>query len=111
MIFFVGDMYITDQARTKGHTAGLLCGAWSPTNRDEFLTTAADGTARLWDFYSSGKTHKSIIKCRAQNGLKTSPTSCCYSRDGRVIGCGCADGSLQLWDLRRSVVAPVSMVR
>lgn len=104
-------MYISDQARTKGHTAGLLAGAWSPTSREEFLTTSGDGTARLWDFYEGGKTHKSIIKCRAQNGLKTAPTACCYSRDGKVIQLGCADGSLQLWDLRKSSVAPASMVR
>lgn len=104
-------MYITDQARTKGHTAGLLSGAWSPISREEFLTTSGDGTARTWDFYAGGKTHTAIIKCRAQNGLKTAPTTCCYSRDGRVIACGCADGSIQLWDLRKSTVAPVSMVR
>ncbi|KAK9732393.1 hypothetical protein QE152_g12847 [Popillia japonica] len=24
-----GDMYISDQAKTKGHTTGLLAGAWS----------------------------------------------------------------------------------
>lgn len=104
-------MYISDQARTKGHTAGLLSGAWNPTSREEFLTTSGDGTARTWDFYEGGKGHKFLIKCRARNGLKTPPTACCYSRDSRMIGCGCADGSIQLWDPRKSSVAPVSMIR
>lgn len=74
-----GDMYINDQARTKGHTAGLMSGAWNPSQRDEFLTTSGDGTARVWSF-SYVKGHKTIVKFRAQNGLKTSPTSCTYSR-------------------------------
>ncbi|KAH0810152.1 gastrulation defective protein 1 homolog [Tenebrio molitor] len=106
-----GDMYITDQAKTKGHTAGLLAGCWSPTVKEEFLTTSADGTVRTWDFYEGGKGHKSIIKCRAQNGLKVSPTAVTYGRDGKVIACGCADGSLQLWDFRKSSVAPASQIR
>ncbi|EFA12723.1 gastrulation defective protein 1 homolog [Tribolium castaneum] len=106
-----GDMYITDQAQTKGHTAGLLAGCWNPLIKEEFLTTSADGTVRTWDFYEGGKNHKSIIKCRAQNGLKVSPTAVTYGRDGKVIACGCADGSLQLWDFRKSSVAPASQLR
>ncbi|KAF5307844.1 hypothetical protein FQR65_LT18316 [Abscondita terminalis] len=105
-----GDMYITDQAQTKGHTAGLLAGTWNPMVREEFVTTAADGTARIWNV-SNSKNHASIIKFRAQNGLKTSATACTYSRDGRVLACGCSDGSIQLWDLRKSVVAPIALNR
>lgn len=104
-------MYISDQARTKGHTAVLMSGAWSPVTREEFLTTSADGTARLWDLHNGGKNHKSLVKCRAQNGLKTTPTACCYHRDGRIFACGCGDGSLQIWDLRKSSVAPASLLR
>ncbi|CAG9840345.1 unnamed protein product [Diabrotica balteata] len=106
-----GDMYITDQARTKGHTAGLLAGLWNPVIKEEFLTTSADGTVRTWDFYEGGKQHKQIIKCRAQNGLKVSPTAVNYNREGKVIACGCADGSLQLWDFRKSSVAPAKQIR
>lgn len=106
-----GDMYITDQARTKGHTAGLLAGCWNPLVKEEFLTTSADGTVRTWDFYEGGKNHKQIIKCRAQNGLKVSPTCVNYNREGKVISCGCADGSLQLWDFRKSSVAPAMQIR
>lgn len=105
-----GDMYITDQAQTKGHTAGLMAGTWNPMIREEFVTTAADGTARIWNINNS-KNHASIIKFRAQNGLKASATACAYSRDGRVLACGCSDGSIQLWDLRKSVVAPTGLNR
>lgn len=110
-LIFLGDMYISDQACTKGHTAGLLCGAWNPTLREEFLTTSRDGTCRTWDFYESGRNHKFLIKCRARNGLKTAPTACCYGRDSHTIGCGCEDGSVQLWDPRKSSVAPVKVIR
>lgn len=106
-----GDMYITDQARTKGHTAGLLAGIWNPIVKEEFITTSADGTVRTWDFYESGRNHKQLIKCRAQNGLKVSPTAVNYNREGKVIACGCGDGSIQLWDFRKSSVAPASQIR
>ncbi|KAL3284771.1 hypothetical protein HHI36_018914 [Cryptolaemus montrouzieri] len=106
-----GDMYITDQAKTKGHTAGLFSGGWNPVVREEFMTSSADGTVRTWDFYNGGKSHKAIIKCRAQNGLKVTPTSITYNREGKVIGCGCADGSIQLWDFRKSSVAPATQLR
>lgn len=95
-----GDMYITDMARTKGHTGTLLAGSYNPQVKEEFLTTSADGTVRTWDFWREGKSHKQIIKCRAQNGLKTSPTAVCYNYEGKVIACGCSDGSIQLWDFR-----------
>ncbi|KAK9885825.1 hypothetical protein WA026_013696 [Henosepilachna vigintioctopunctata] len=106
-----GDMYITDQAKTKGHTSGLFGGGWNPITREEFMTSSSDGTVRTWDFYNGGKNHKAAIKCRAQNGLKVTPTSITYNREGKVIGCGCADGSIQLWDLRKSFVAPSIQLR
>ncbi|CAG9761773.1 unnamed protein product [Ceutorhynchus assimilis] len=106
-----GDMYITDMAQTKGHTAALLAGSFNPLAKEEFLTTSSDGTVRTWDFYSFGKQHKQIIKCRAQNGLKVSPTAVTYNKEGKVIACGCADGSIQLWDFRKSSVAPAKQLR
>lgn len=106
-----GDMYLSDQARTKGHTASLLSGTWSPTAREDFLTTSADGTARIWNVYDAGKQHRTLVKCRASNGLRAAANACTYSRCGRVIALGCEDGSLQLWDVRKSTVAPSILLR
>lgn len=106
-----GDMYLSDQARTKGHTASLLSGTWSPTAREDFLTTSADGTARIWTMYDAGKQHRTLVKCRASNGLRAAANACTYSRCGRVIALGCEDGSLQLWDVRKSTVAPSMLLR
>ncbi|CAH1401134.1 unnamed protein product [Nezara viridula] len=105
-----GDQYVTDMARTKGHIAPLTCGCWHPRTREEFLTSSEDSTCRIWDVKDQNK-HKGIIKCRAKNGLKTSPTTCSYSRDGNLIACGCLDGSMQMWDHRRMFVNTAYLVR
>lgn len=105
-----GDQYIADMARTKGHTAPLSSGCWHPRVREEFLTCAEDSTCRLWDI-EKPQHHKSIIKTRAQNGLKTVPTACAYNRDGKLIACACMDGSLQLWDHRKLFVNTAMLMR
>ena len=98
-----GDQYISDMARTKGHTSPLTDGCWHPRIREEFLTSSEDNTLRLWNVYKPTQ-HKSIIKCRSKNGLKTTPTTCAYNRDASIIACGCEDGSFQLWDTRKMFV-------
>lgn len=100
-----GDMYITDMARTKGHVASLNSGMWHPYTKEEYMTCSQDGTCRVWILYKP-KAHKSIIKLRSQNGTKTVPSSCAYSREGSVIACGCVDGSIQMWDSRKNFVNP-----
>ncbi|XP_015119929.1 gastrulation defective protein 1 homolog [Diachasma alloeum] len=105
-----GDQYITDMARTKGHTAGLNSGAWHPFVKEEYMTCSQDSTCRLWILYRP-KRHKELIKCRAQNGVKTIPTTCGYSREGTVVACGCIDGSIQMWDHRKNFVNPSLILR
>lgn len=100
-----GDQYITDMARTKGHTASLNSGCWHPFIKEEYLTCAQDSTCRMWILFKP-RGHHALIKCRAQNGVKTVPTTCAYSRDGTVVACGCVDGSIQMWDHRKSFVNP-----
>lgn len=105
-----GDQYISDMARTKGHTAPLTGGCWHPRIREQFLTSSEDSTLRLWHVHSASE-HKSIIKCRSKNGLKTTPTACTFNRDGTLIACVCQDGSFQLWDTRKMFVSPCKMIR
>jgi WD40 repeat protein len=38
-----------------------------------------------------------LIKTKNANGKRAIPTSCAYSRDGKMIAAGCDDGSLQIW--------------
>lgn len=105
-----GDQYITDMARTKGHTASLNSGCWHPFTKEEYLTCSQDSTCRIWILYRP-RGHKSLIKCRAQNGVKTIPTTCAYSREGAAVACGCIDGSIQMWDHRKNFVNPSLMLR
>lgn len=105
-----GDQYLADMARTKGHVAPLTCGSWHPKERQEFLTSSEDGTCRLWDVWRPHQ-HKSIIKVKAANGLKTAPTTCSYNLDGSVIACGCLDGSIQMWDHRKLFVNTSMLLR
>ncbi|XP_050456705.1 gastrulation defective protein 1 homolog [Cataglyphis hispanica] len=105
-----GDQYITDMARTKGHTASLNSGCWHPFTKEEYLTCSQDSTCRIWILYRP-RGHKNLIKCRAQNGVKTIPTTCAYSREGAAVACGCIDGSIQMWDRRKNFVNPSLMLR
>lgn len=105
-----GDQYITDMARTKGHTASLNSGCWHPFTKEEYMTCSQDSTCRIWNLYRP-RGHKSLIKCRAQNGVKTIPTTCAYSREGAAVACGCIDGSIQMWDHRKNFVNPSLVLR
>ncbi|XP_040053255.1 WD repeat-containing protein 70 isoform X1 [Gasterosteus aculeatus] len=97
-----GDQYIVDMAKTKGHTAMLNSGCWHPKMKEEFMTCSNDGTVRTWDL-TSEKKHKSVFKPRSFQGKKVVPTSCTYSRDGKLIAAGCQDGTIQIWDRNLSV--------
>jgi len=44
--------------------------------------------------------HKTLIKARDRRGGKVSLCSVTYSPHGEYIAAGCADGSIQIWDLR-----------
>ena len=98
-----GDMYLHDMAKTKGHVAGLTSGAWHPKDKSEFMTSARDGTCRLWRIEENGF-QTNVIKPRASNGLKALPTACGYSKDGLLVACACDDGSIQMWDHRKNFV-------
>lgn len=105
-----GDQYITDMSKTKGHIAQLTAGCWHPFRKDEFVTSAMDSTIRIWDAFNS-KQQRSLIKTRAQGGLKTIPTACTYNRDATLIAAGCNDGSIQTWDTRKMFVNTTHCLR
>ncbi|GCC20656.1 hypothetical protein chiPu_0019221 [Chiloscyllium punctatum] len=92
-----GDQYIVDQAKTKGHTAMLNSGVWHPKIKEEFVTCSNDGTVRTWDM-NNEKKHKNVFKPRSMQGKRVIPTTCVYSRDGKLIAAACQDGSIQIWD-------------
>lgn len=105
-----GDQYLTDMSKTNGHTAQLTAGCWHPFKKEEFLTSGADSTLRIWETLSYRKP-RHTIKTRATGGLRTIPTTCTYNRDGTLIVAGCLDGSIQMWDTRKVFVNPLRTIR
>ena len=106
-----GDQYVVDVRRNKGHIAALTSGLWHPKIKEEFVTASADGSLRIWLTDHRGKKAKEVVKCKSQQGLKATPTSCTFSRDGLLLCAGCQDGSVQMWDHRKSFVNVALMMR
>ncbi|KAI2800892.1 WD repeat-containing protein 70 [Blomia tropicalis] len=110
-----GDQYIADKNNTKGHMAMLNAGTWHPMERNVFATASNDSTARLWDITKvSGReirSHTTLIKPRSKTGFFTQPNSICFSSIGDLIALGCNDGSIQMWDTRRSYVNTTHLIR
>lgn len=106
-----GDPYVVDVRRNKGHVGGLTAGCWHPKIKDEFITAATDGSLRIWLIEDKGRKSKMAIKCKSSGGLKANPTCCTVSRDGLLVAAGCQDGSIQMWDHRKSFVNVSLMLR
>ena len=95
---------------TKGHIAMLNYGCWNQRDVSEFMTCSNDGTVRLWDLNKSHSTaissipnldQQKVIKVKAKNGLKATPTAITYSRDSKLILVAADNGSLVAWDHQR----------
>jgi hypothetical protein len=95
--FVRGDMYIRDMKNTKGHVSGLCGGQWHPTDRFTAMTCSEDGTVRIWDTWNI--LQKTVIKPSVQKPVRTSTTACRYNSDGKLIGAGLVDGSIQIWSV------------
>lgn len=103
--FVRGDMYVTDQTHTIGHTAAVTGVAWHPLERDIVLTVSNDGSARLWKL--SGKTQFSMLVCdkvfqpKNEKGKRTGVTCVAYHPGGREFVVGTSCGSIQIWNTAR----------
>eukprot|EP00195_Chlamydomonas_chlamydogama_P015841 CAMPEP_0202913062 /NCGR_PEP_ID=MMETSP1392-20130828/59433_1 /ASSEMBLY_ACC=CAM_ASM_000868 /TAXON_ID=225041 /ORGANISM="Chlamydomonas chlamydogama, Strain SAG 11-48b" /LENGTH=510 /DNA_ID=CAMNT_0049604183 /DNA_START=1 /DNA_END=1533 /DNA_ORIENTATION=+ len=95
--FVRGDMYIRDLKNTKGHISGLTAGQWHPTDRYTAMTSSEDGTLRVWD--CENILQKTVIKPTLSKPVRTSVTTCRYNHDGRLIGAGLMDGTIQIWSV------------
>eukprot|EP00825_Cyclidium_porcatum_P002996 TRINITY_DN11391_c0_g4_i1.p1 TRINITY_DN11391_c0_g4~~TRINITY_DN11391_c0_g4_i1.p1 ORF type:complete len:504 (+),score=53.36 TRINITY_DN11391_c0_g4_i1:736-2247(+) len=112
-----GDMYLTDMAKTKGHTSLITDGSFSPTERSIFSTCSSDATIRIWDItkrlhgIEQQITYTNIIKCTDAKGLKVQPTCLQYTHDGKYIFVGCLDGSLQGFSSTKDFHRPTFLIR
>lgn len=106
-----GDQYITDMAKTVGHVGMLNSGCWHPKDKKEFMTCSVDGTVRLWTIKEESVVQKNVIKPRSKNGLRTNPICCAFNRVGQLVASACQDGSIQMWDHRKSFVNTSLLLR
>ena len=106
-----GDNYLMDASKTPGHQAMCNAGKFHPFERSWFITVSNDGTLRQWDVEERRKDmfgcitmqHYDVRKVRSKQGKRAIPTSCAYGRQGKMIASGNDDGSIQIWDMKRTV--------
>ncbi|CBY10058.1 unnamed protein product [Oikopleura dioica] len=106
-----GDNYLTDAAKTEGHMAMCNAGQFHPFEREWMVTCANDGTIRQWNVEDRAKDMFGCIvmkqydvrKVRNKQGKRAVPTSLTYCRQGKLLASGNDDGSVQIWDHRRTV--------
>jgi WD repeat-containing protein 70 len=103
--FCRGDMYVTDPAKTVGHTAQVTSVDWHPLERDVVLTGSLDGSARLWNLH--GKTQFDKLVCdkvfavKSVKGQRTAVTSVAFHPGGREFAVGTSCGSIQIFNRSR----------
>ena len=108
--FIRGDMYVTDMARTTGHTASITGVTWHPLERDIVLTASMDGSARLWNLLGKTQFHKlvcdKVYRAKNSRGQRTGVTSVAFHPGGREFAIGTVCGSIQIWNSTRVGTRP-----
>ncbi len=99
--FLRGDVYVTDPAKTSGHTAAVTCVQWHPMEKSIVYTTSRDGSLRMWNV-DNGNLAFGMLKCQdviivknLKSGRKTIPT--CMAISTKFIAMGTECGSLQIY--------------
>ena len=105
--FVRGDMYVTDQSKTVGHTAAVSDVDWHPLERDWVLTASLDGSARLWNVQDGRMQFKKlccdkVYSAKNVKGQRTTVTAVCFHPGGREFALGTSCGSVQIWNKTRT---------
>jgi WD repeat-containing protein 70 len=98
--FDSGDMYILDAKNTRGHTHNVTKATWNPIEKNLVVTSADDGTARIWNVDYLGDprgSQRSVIKPTQVKPGRFRATTCAFNADGSVIGMALTDGTIQLF--------------
>ncbi|MEG4276348.1 AAA-like domain-containing protein [Microcoleus sp. MON1_C1] len=89
-----------------GHYASVRSVCFSPSRTEDVIATASqDGTAKLWDLQGNLLADFSGYKGNLLKGeadfveLKSPIYSICFSRDGKLLITGDADGKVRFWPI------------
>jgi len=85
---------------TKYHSCYLTCGAWSYTRPAVAFTGRADGAVDIWDYLF--KQTDPVLS--VQVSKTASVTAIATEASGRLVACGCSDGSVTLLELNDALV-------
>jgi WD repeat-containing protein 70 len=114
MQFVRGDMYVTDQTKTIGHTAGVVAVDWHPLEREWVLTASLDGSARLWNLQGRTQFKKlvcdKVFSAKNDKGQRTAVTAVSFHPGGREFVLGTACGSIQIWSCSRLSSRPERVI-
>ena len=96
-----GDVYVTDPAKTIGHTAAVTSVGWHPLERSTAFTCSRDGSWRVWNV-DKGKLSFGMLTCKdvvmiknQKTGRKTIPTCLHVTPSHVYMGTVC--GNLQAY--------------
>ncbi|TFK23117.1 transcription factor [Coprinopsis marcescibilis] len=105
-VFMKGDPYLRDMKNTAGHVAEVMSCSWHPKDPKLFITSSADSTIRIWESDNKRKQKTVIVVKSKDRGGRTKVTTCNYSLDGALIGAGCTDGTLHMWETKSNFARP-----
>lgn len=98
-----GDQYLTDLANVKGHISMLTSGFWDPIINECFWTSSIDSTIRMWHIEDDKKS-KYLIRVKDRLGRRVPVDYSCIDSTGNIVFAACRDGSIKLWDRRKSYI-------
>lgn len=87
---------------TRYESHYLTSGTWSPTRPGVFYVTKRNGQMDVWDYYYKGQFEPAYtVKISEQYALSDIAIS--NKSQGKYVGIGCADGSVTIMELCRSL--------
>lgn len=95
----IGDRYLVDLRRTKGHVNPISSVAWHPFQKGSAITCSADSTIRIWDLKDDGVlSQRQVIVLKSGPRQQRSAVTCCtVNGNGKLIAAGLLDGSIKFY--------------
>eukprot|EP01084_Bolivina_argentea_P205508 351062_1 len=87
---------------TRYESHYLTSGIWSPTRPGVFYITKQNGELDIWDYYYKGQ-FKPAYSVKISEKYSLSDCKISLKSQGKLVGVGCADGSVTILELSNSL--------